>query len=76
MTEEQAKTRLLILTLVKLLAAAMIIFGLGNIMKPTLVLEDANAGRIFGVLLMLTGVVDLMIAPKMLKRSWDKQDKS
>jgi hypothetical protein len=75
MTEEQAKTRLLLLTLVKLLAAGMIIFGLGNIMKPTLLLADADIGRMFGVLLMLVGVADLLIAPKMLKRSWDKQDK-
>jgi hypothetical protein len=76
MNEAQAKQRLLLLTLVKLVAAGFIIFGLGNIIKPTLVLADANAGRIFGVLLMLMGVIDLLVAPKMLKRFWDKQDKA
>jgi hypothetical protein len=76
MSEDQAKQRLPILTLVKLGAAALIIFGLGNIMKPSLVLADETAGRLLGVLLMLTGVVDLLVAPKMLKRSWDKQDRA
>jgi hypothetical protein len=75
MTDEQAKKRLLTLTLVKLVAAAMIIFGLLNVMRPDWILSDTLLGRIMGTVFMLTGLADLLVVPKLLKKSWDLKDK-
>jgi hypothetical protein len=75
MTEEQAKSRLLILTLVKLLAVALIFFGLLLVAKPERFFDNLAMARIAAPFLMLTGLVDLLFVPRLLKRHWEQQDK-
>jgi hypothetical protein len=75
MTDAQAKSRLLILTIVKLLAAALICGGLILMMNPDRFFSNPDVGRILATLLMLTGLADLVLLPRLLKRGWERQDK-
>jgi protein-S-isoprenylcysteine O-methyltransferase Ste14 len=75
MTEAQAKSRLLILTVVKLLAVVLIFFGFVLMAKPERFFANRDIARILATGLMLIGILDLLFAPRLLKRRWEQQDK-
>lgn len=74
MTEEQAKQRLLILTLVKLFGVACVFAGVMLMTKYTGLIVNINLRRIVAAVLMLNGLADMTIVPRLLRRRWNKQD--
>jgi hypothetical protein len=76
MTEEQAKSRLLILTVLKLIGAGCLCLAMVIVSKPGALIADVPLGQIAAVGLMLTGAVDILFLPWLLKRHWEKQDRS
>lgn len=74
MTEAQAKQRLLTLTLVKLFGVACVFAGLMLMTKYADLIVNINLRRIVAAVLMLNGLADMTIVPRMLRRSWNKQD--
>lgn len=70
MTEEQAKQRFLVLTLVRVFALVMVFAGIANL-----------GGRLFpdlapvlGGVLLVAGAADFFLAPALLKKHWRTQD--
>ena len=68
MTDEDVwKKRFFILTLVRLLGTAIALLGMavafGDLVEP-------GGSRVIGIILIIVGLVDLTIAPKILSRRW------
>jgi drug/metabolite transporter (DMT)-like permease len=74
MTEAQAKQRLLILTLVKLFGVACVFAGVMLMTKHTALITNINLRRIVAAVLMLNGLADMTIVPRLLRRNWNRQD--
>ncbi len=71
MTEEQAKTRFMLLNLVRLIAIAMVFAGIANIggkLWPAFT-------PVLGYALLAIGAADFFLAPVLLKKLWNKQDR-
>jgi hypothetical protein len=75
MTEEQAKSRLLILTVLKLFGVGCLCFGMVIAAKPGGLIANVALGQMLSVGLMLAGAVNILILPRLLKRQWDKRDR-
>ena len=71
MTEEQAKARFLALNAVRFLAVAMVFAGTANVAGKLL----PGAAPFLGYVLLIVGALDFFLAPKLLKKYWQKQDK-
>jgi hypothetical protein len=76
MTEEQAKSRLLILTVLKLFGVGCMCVGMVIISKPGGLIADIALGQIVAIGLMISGALDILVLPRLLKRQWNKQDRS
>ena len=73
MDDDVARQRLLVYTLVRLIGLA--IFFLGIAIIYTDLLRPGGWPQI-GAIVAIIGVVDSVIAPRLLKRSWDKGDQA
>ena len=71
MDEEVARRRLLIYTLAR--AAGLLIFFLGIAIIYTDVLREGGWPQV-GAIVAIMGAIDSVFAPRLLKRSWDRQD--
>ena len=71
--DDVARQRLLIYTLVRLIGLA--IFFLGIAIIYTNLLRPGGWPQI-GAIVAIVGVIDSLIAPRLLKRSWDKGDQA
>jgi hypothetical protein len=73
MTDDQVwKQRFLVFTAVRLTGLA--IFGLGLAIAFTDLLRPGGWPLIGGILV-ICGVIDAVVAPRILKRSWEQADK-
>jgi hypothetical protein len=66
-----ARQRLLVYTLVR--AAGLAIFFLGVAVIYTDLLRPGGWPQV-GAVIAICGVIDALIAPRLLKRAWDRQD--
>ena len=73
MDDDVARQRLLVYTLVRLIGLA--IFFLGIAIIYTDLLRPGGWPQI-GAIVAIIGVVDSVIAPRLLKRRWDKDDQA
>ena len=71
MDEETAKRRLLLYSLVRI--GGLAIFFLGIAIIYTGLLRRGGWPQL-GAVVAILGVLDALLAPRMLKRSWDRQD--
>jgi hypothetical protein len=69
--EEVWKKRFLIFTAVRLAGLALFMLGLAiaftDILRP-------GGSKLVGGLLIIFGVIDALIAPRVLKRSWERSE--
>ena len=72
MDDNTARNRLLIYSLVRFGGAAIFFFGIA--IMYTNVLRPGGWPQI-GAIVAILGVVDAMLAPRLLKRAWDEQDR-
>lgn len=72
MNEDVWKRRFFIFTAVRLAGLAVFLFGLAvtfnDILRP-------GGWPLVGSILMIAGLVDAVVAPKMLRRQWERQDR-
>jgi membrane protein implicated in regulation of membrane protease activity len=73
MDEETAKKRLLLYTLVRF--AGLAIFFLGIAIFYTDLLRPGGWPQV-GAIVAILGVIDALVAPRVLKRAWDEQDRN
>lgn len=72
MTDDEAlwKRRFHLFALLRLAGVAMFLFGLGvtfsDLLRP-------GGWPLVGGLLIVVGVIDAVVAPRILKRSWDRK---
>ena len=71
MDDNTARNRLLIYSLVRF--GGLAIFFLGLAIIYTNLLRPGGWPQI-GAIVAILGVVDAMLAPRIIKRAWDKQD--
>lgn len=72
MTDEHvARNRLLLYSLVRLGGVAIFFLGIATIYTN---LVRRGGWPQLGAILAIIGVIDAVIAPRLLKRSWDKAD--
>lgn len=71
MTDEEAKKRLLAYTAARATGLAVFLLGMSiifsNIVRP-------GGWPQLGAIVAIIGVVDWLLLPRLLKRSWDRQD--
>lgn len=72
MDEDTARRRLLIYTLVRFGGAAIFLAGVA-IMYTNLVRQGGRPQ--LGAIVAILGVIDALLAPRLLKRAWDEQDR-
>jgi len=72
MDDDQARRRLLAYTLVR--AAGLAIFFFGVAVIYTNLLRQGGWPRL-GSVIAICGVIDALFAPRLLKKSWDRQDR-
>ena len=72
MDDDQARRRLLAYTLVR--AAGLAIFFFGVAVIYTNLLRQGGWPRL-GAVIAICGVIDALFAPRLLKKSWDRQDR-
>jgi hypothetical protein len=70
MTEEQAKSRFMLLNLTRLGGLACVMAGAANIVGKFL----PDLAPFLGYAFLVAGAVDFFAAPILLKRMWRKQD--
>jgi hypothetical protein len=73
--DEKAKRQLLLLTFLKLSGAVVICCGLYLVMQPDRFGLDQKIGSIAGGIIMLLGLAELAIMPRLLRRSFDEQNR-
>ena len=71
MDDDVARRRLLIYSLVRF--GGLAIFFLGLAIVYTNLLRPGGWPQI-GAIVAILGVIDAMLAPRIIKRAWDKQD--
>jgi hypothetical protein len=71
MDDDEAKRRLLLYSLVRI--AGLAIFFLGIAIIYTNLVRPGGWPQL-GAVVAILGVVDSLFAPRLLKRSWDRQD--
>ena len=69
--EDVAKRRLLVYSLVRL--GGVVIFFLGLAIVYTNLVRPGGWPQL-GAIVAILGVVDSVLAPRLLKRAWDKED--
>ena len=72
MDDKTARNRLLIYSLVRFGGLAIFFFGIA--IMYTNVLRPGGWPQI-GAIVAILGVVDAMLAPRLLKKAWDEQDR-
>jgi len=72
MDDNTARNRLLIYSLVRFGGLAIFFFGIA--IMYTNVLRPGGWPQI-GAIVAILGVVDAMLAPRLLKKAWDQQDR-
>ena len=72
MTDEEARKRLLLYTMTRAFGVGLFLFGLAVIY--TGVLRPGGWPQV-GAMIAIAGALDALIAPHLLKRAWDKQDR-
>jgi hypothetical protein len=70
MTEDQAKTRFMLLNLTRLGGLAFVMAGAANVTGKFL----PDLAPYLGYLFLVMGAVDFFAAPIVLKRMWHKED--
>jgi membrane protein implicated in regulation of membrane protease activity len=71
MDEDVARQRLLIYSLVRF--GGLIIFVLGIAIMYTTLVRPGGWPQV-GAIVAILGVLDAMLAPRVLKKAWDRQD--
>ena len=73
MDEDVAKRRLLIYSLARLGGLAIFFFGIAiiysNLVRP-------GGWPQLGAVVAILGVIDAFVAPRLLKKAWDQQDRN
>jgi len=69
--DEQARKRLLIYTVLRLGGLAIFLIGIAVIYTD---LARPGGWPQLGAIIAIAGVLDALVAPRLLKRAWDKQD--
>lgn len=72
MDDDVARRRLLVHSLIRL--AGLAIFFLGVAIMYTNLLRPGGWPQL-GAIIAIMGVLDSILAPRLLKRAWDKQDR-
>jgi hypothetical protein len=72
MDDGEAKRRLLLFSLVRI--GGLAIFFLGIAIIYTNVARQGGWPQL-GAIVAILGVIDALLAPRLLKRSWDRQDR-
>ena len=72
MDDDVARRRLLIRSLVRF--AGLAIFFLGVVIIYTNLLKPGGWPQL-GAIVAIMGVLDAMLAPRLLKKAWDEQDR-
>lgn len=72
MDETRARNRLLAATAVRLGGLAIFFLGIAIIYTDLL---RAGGWPQLGAIVAIMGVIDAMLAPRILKRAWDQQDR-
>jgi len=70
--DTKARNRLLLATLVRL--GGLAIFFLGIAIIYTNLVRSGGWPQV-GAIVAIMGVIDAMVAPRLLKRAWDEQDR-
>jgi len=70
--DRKARNRLLLATLVRL--GGLAIFFLGIAIIYTNLVRPGGWPQV-GAIVAIMGVIDAMVAPRLLKRAWDEQDR-
>jgi hypothetical protein len=70
--DAQARNRLLAYTAVRL--AGLAIFFLGIAVMYTSLLRPGGWPQV-GAIIVILGAIDAVLAPRMLKKAWDRQDR-
>ena len=73
MDDDVARQRLLIYTLVRLIGLAIFFLGIAIIYTD---LVRPGGWPQIGAIVVIIGVIDSVIAPRLLKRTWDKGDRA
>lgn len=73
MDDDVARQRLLIYTLVRLIGLAIFFLGIAIIYTD---LVRPGGWPQIGAIVAIIGVIDSVIAPRLLKRTWDKGDRA
>lgn len=73
MDDDVARQRLLIYTLVRLIGLAIFFLGIAIIYTD---LVRPGGWPQIGAIVAIVGVIDSVIAPRLLKRTWDKGDQA
>lgn len=70
--DAKARSRLIAYTIVRLAGFAIFIFGVAiiytNVIRP-------GGWPQFGAIVAIVGVIDSLVAPRILRRAWDRQDR-
>jgi hypothetical protein len=69
--DRQARNRLLVYTLLR--GGGVVIFLFGMAIIYTNLVQPGGSPRL-GAIVAILGVVDAMVMPLLIKRSWDKRD--
>ena len=72
MTDEEAKKRLLIYTLLRAFGVGLFLYGVAVIYTD--VLRPGGWPQV-GALLAIVGAMDALLMPHIFKKAWDKQDR-
>jgi hypothetical protein len=73
MDDDVARQRLLVYTLVRLIGLAIFFLGIAIIYTD---LVRPGGWPQLGAIIAIVGVIDSVLAPRLLKRSWDKGDQA
>jgi hypothetical protein len=73
MDDDVARQRLLVYTLVRLIGLAIFFLGIAIIYTD---LVRPGGWPQIGAIVAIIGVIDSLIAPRLLKRRWDKDDQA
>ena len=71
MDDSEAKRRLLLYSLVRILGLAIFLLGIAIIYTN---LARPDGWPRLGAIVAILGVIDATFAPRLLKRAWDRQD--
>lgn len=72
MNDDVARRRLLLYSLVRLVGLAIFFIGIAIIYTP---LVRSGGWPQLGAIVAIIGVMDALLAPRLLKKAWDQQDR-